>query len=283
MSETLFNPNNTTRAILARALELVESVPYQVSARWLFYRLLQEGYYSKKSDYKNKFIKATAAARRAFWDGWRPDTLADETREAIIRGSVFGPADPSAWLRLVSERLACKLDKWQEQPRYVELWFEARAMTDQFKHYTEFIPLRPMGGQPSIPFKWDTAKHLERVAGAYGVPLVVLYFGDLDEAGETIAETVERDVREWCAVDFEFINCGLTREQVARYGVPANPEKPGEYQWEALPDEGAREIIETSTAPFLRHGAFSTVEAQEDRVNAWLPGKLRELAAAWEG
>lgn len=274
----IYTPQKKTAAILDRAWELVEAVPYQVSARWVFYRLLQEGYYSKKSDYGAKFLKAISTARRNFYKEWRPDTLADETRAAIERGQGFSSV--AKWLGAVS-KADCQLDKWAYQDCYIELWYEARAMTDQFRHYTQHITLRPLGGQPSIPYKWETAKYLERVNDAYDVPITILYFGDLDTAGEVISEVVERDVRVWCDAEFDFIRCGLTADQVTRYQVPENPEKPGEYQWEALPDYAAREIISGHVDKLLRHDAFSTIHQEERAATAWLRSTLMGLADSW--
>jgi hypothetical protein len=271
----LYTPRGTTAKMLERAYELIQSVPYQVSARWVFYRLLQEGWYKSKDDYKNKWIKASSLARHAFYKDWRPDTLADETREALIRGRGVSSVDD--WLEAMAERANCTLDKWSCQPSYVELWYEARAMSDQFRYYTQHITLRPMGGQPSIPYKWEAAKDLEKAADWYDLPIVVLYFGDLDPAGGTISEVIERDVREWCKADFDFIRCGLTLDQVAAYNVPENPEKPGEYQWEALADDGAREIITGNVGRYLRHDAFAEIEQQEQELTAWLRGKLGDL------
>lgn len=267
-----YAPRAETAAMLDRAWEIMQSVPYAVGARWLFYRVLQEGFYAAKSDYKDKFIKVTSAARHAGYKEWRPDSLADETREAIIRGN--GWACVEDWLKAVQAGLSCELDHWESQPYYIELWYEARAMTQQFEYYTEHIVLRPLGGQPSIDYKYKIAKALEDHADK---EIIILYFGDLDTAGELISEVVERDVRKWCDADFEFIRCGLTLAQAQLYNVPENPEKPGEYQWEALPDEGAREIITTVTSPYLRHDAFADVATQEADATAWLRGHLAGL------
>jgi len=275
MSADTYKPQAKTALALARALELVESVPYRVSARWLFYRLLQEGYYGAKSDYKNKFLPAVSAARHAFYEGWAPDTLTDETRAAVVRGDGFDT--PGEWVSALQQRITCTLDKWHAQDYYIELWFEARAMLDQFRHYTEHVTLRPLGGQPSIPYKWDTAKDLERASDRYDKPVVVLYFGDLDSAGGVIADVTRADVAKWCAVPFEFIHCGLTLDQVRLYGVPENPEKPGEFQWEALPDAAAREIIVSSSAPFISRGGLSDVLEREQRATAWLRAQLAAL------
>jgi hypothetical protein len=278
MLRETYTPRKETAVMLDRAFEIVNSVPYQVSARWLFYRLLQEGFYSTKQDYANKFLKAVSAARHAFYNGWRPNTLADETRESITGGDGF--ANPERWLRAVA-KAECQLDKWYTQPAYLECWYEARAMTDQFRHYTKYVTLRPMGGQPSIPYKWQAAKDIERAARDYGNPVVILYFGDLDPAGETISEVIERDISAWCNASFEFVRCGLTEEQVKRYDVPENIEHPGAYQWEALTDEGARDIITENISQYLRHEAFSEIEEQEAEVTDWLSLRLSELANEW--
>lgn len=275
-----YKPHAKTEKMLARALELVHSVPYQVSLRWLFYRMLQEGFYSSKDDYKNRFVPALSAARHDFYGGWEPDTLADETREAIVRGNGFSSVKD--WLDGVTRGVTCRLDKWTRQDNYVELWFEARAMSQQFEHYTEHMTLRPLGGQPSIPYKWEAAKALEEAAEYYQKPVIVLYFGDLDTAGETIAQVVERDVREWCEVDFEFVHCGLNAEQVQLYGVPENPEKPGEYQWEALADDAARNIITSNTSRFLRRAGFSEADRLERHATEWLRRELVGVVAKWE-
>lgn len=276
-----YKPHRKTALALARGLELVDSVPYQVSIRWLFYRLLQEGFYSSKDDYNNRFLPAISAARHDFYNGWRPDTLADDTREPIVRGN--GDATVEDWLARLATSAACVLDKWQRQSFYVELWYEARAMSRQFEYYTRDVTLRPLGGQPSIPYKWETAKAIERAGLIYNLPVVVLYFGDLDSAGENIAQVVERDVRGWCGIDFKFISCGLNADQVRRYNVPENPEKPGEYQWEALPDEAAREIIMDRVSQFVRPALISEARRRERQATEWVRLELVEVAKKWQG
>jgi hypothetical protein len=280
MTKEAYSPQAKTAAILSRALEIIDSVPYQVSARWVFYRLLQEGHYAGKEDYKNKFLPAISAARHAEYAGWDPFTLADETREAIVRGA-DGFDTPEDWLAAIAEQARCNLDPWQTQPNFVELWFEARAMVGQFEHYTQYATLRPMGGQPSIPFKAKTAENLEAAYERYRKPVKVLYFGDLDPAGETIAECVERDVRKWCAAPFEFIHCGLSRDQVAHHGIPENFEHPGSYQWEALSDDAAREIITTAMAGLVNEEAFSVMAEKESHASRWLRKKLTLIAGEW--
>lgn len=275
----MVKPYNPTKykPILARAWEHVRSVPYPVSARWLFYRLLQEGYFRHKGDYKLFVDKALSPARKKFYEGWRPDTLVDDTRELILRG--HGPHNPQGWLdRLLDPNngLACKLHKWQGQDQYVMLWFEARAMIEQFRYYAPHLDLAPFAGSASIPFKWDIAQHIGRVDEVYNLPVVVLYFGDYDTKGLGIPYEALTDVQDWCDVEFEFIRVGLGLEDATRFNLPENPEKPGEYQWEALTDDQARELIEGAINPYVDYDRMAQVVGLEDRatqqVKAYLAG-----------
>lgn len=275
--KSTYKPQDPQRAILARAMEFVKSVNYRVGLRWVFYRLLQEGWYKSKDDYKHKLEPLLSAARHAFYEDWRPDTLTDETRSAIHRG--HGSTTSGDWISNLAKEITCTLAKWHNQPCYIQLWYEARAMTEQFEYYTEHIDLVPMGGQPSIDYKWQIAKFLERAAAVYQKPIIILYFGDLDDAGKNISKRVDMDVRKWCEVDFTFIHCGLTLEQVAQYNVPENPDKPGQYQWEALTDDAAREIITSNVDRFISHDGFSEIASQESAATDWIRAKLAEIAA----
>lgn len=244
-----YKPNNASRRILERGWELVKSVPYQVTARWLFYALLQEGFYSKKDDYKNRFLPLLSRARHTFYQGWRPDTLSDDRRSAIERGGVWDTV--AEWQAYMSKQGECRLQKWEGQHFYVEIWIEAEAMIGQFKHYSEHITIRPFYGMPSIPYKWEIAKALELAARWFNLPVVVLYFGDLDAGGLIIPETSVADIRTWCEADFDFVRVALNEGDPERYGLPESIDRPNCWQWEALPDRLAGDIICGAVAQYV--------------------------------
>jgi len=254
-----------TAEILNTAMDHLNSVPYKVSLRWLFYRLYQDGFYRTKDDYDNKWEYVCARARHTNWNGWRPDTLDDETREIIHR--THGMADIEEALAQMPDRLAgdidLSIDHFYRQDHYVELWYEARAMTGQFRHYTDKIDLVPMGGQPSIPYKWDVAKHLEWKRTKYEKSIIILYFGDEDLAGHEIETDIEQDTKKWCKIPFKIKWCGLTEAQAKKYGIPHSYEKKG-YQWEALTDEAASEIIRYSLDEYIDRAVIK--EAEKERV-----------------
>jgi len=270
-----YNPSKKNKKILDAAWSHIQSVPYKVSSRWLFYCLLQDGLYSTKGDYRKKWVALSSTARKSFYKGWRPNTLTDDTRTATVRGDGF--FTPQDWARALGKYgITCSLSHWPQQKQYIELWFEANAMWTQFAYYTERITLRPFGGKPSIPYKWEMAKALEDAYETYGLPIVILYFGDLDEHGLSIPKNAISDVRDWCDVDFDVVRCGLNPGHEVKYNIPENYKHPGAYQWEALSDEGAKELITSSVAQYVDFSVLTGKVSQEARARAqFLPiGKV---------
>lgn len=283
-----YNPRAETQRILEEAYYWVNSVPYQVTARWVFYRLLQEGTYNDKAGYKH-LLGILSKARKQFYGSWRPWTLADDTRAPILmqregyytlhcRG--WGFISEKDWLSRIKSEINCPLDRWTEQPIYAEVWFEAAAMQGQFLHYAnENLPLLAFHGDVSIPQKWQAA---ERLAGRFlslDKPVHIYYCGDLDAKGLTIPESAWSDIYTWCRAiitekasantayhaDIKFERLGINEGQAEDLSIPENPERPGTYQWEGLDDGQAASLIE-KTSSLLNLTAFASVMDDETDI-----------------
>lgn len=175
---------------------------------------------------------------------------------------------------------------------YVECWFEASAMEAQFDYYTnENIPLLAFRGDVSIPEKWKAAERLALRWAELHKPIIIYYFGDLDPKGLTIPESAWVDIRLWARAlvqnytpgdsrkfreGLAFRRVGLSPGDERIYSLPENPERPGTYQWEALSDEQARDLIEQANAE-LDLGAFEEMEAKEQAAAAKVREHLEEL------
>lgn len=247
-------PQAHTAKMLDYALSRVKSVPYKVSGRWVFYQLVQAGLLSKKD--AKRFDAILSRARKRFWGGWQPDILRDSVRHCEFNGEGYVYFD-------------LKLDSIENQEYYVQLWFEAAAMYEQFEYYTKDyrVSLVPFRGDASIPQKWEIAKKIEAIATKYGKPLIALYFGDYDLKGLKIYEAAVRDIMEWCRVPFAVQRVGLTLEQARELDIPDNPQKPGTYQWEALNDEQAGRLITNALSRYYRKVPSDTI-AIEKRLNS---------------
>jgi hypothetical protein len=225
-----WKPRIESQKMLDYAMGKIKSVPYKVSSRWVFYRLVQAGFLSKSA--MGKFDYLLSRARKEFYGDWRPDTLTDSIRQADYKGEL-------------DVGYTVNLDTIKEQGFYVQLWFEAEAMHEQFEYHTQNyrVSLVPFRGDCSIPLKWEIAKKLESVHSEYKKPIKIFYFGDCDEKGLQILDAAWRDIRGWSKSSFCVERVGLTEEQAKEFGLPENPEKPGNYQWEALEDQHAKRLI----------------------------------------
>ena len=177
-------------AILARALQYVQSVTYAVTARWVFYRLLQDGLLQTKGDYR-RLLGYLSKARKNWYNGWTPFTLADDTRAPLLTERygmyefhVRGPSFKTGaeWLERLVAELNCPLDLWPGQATYVEVYFEAAAMQGQFRQYGhDALPLLSFHGDVSIAEKWRSADRLvDRWLDLDHPQTKVLYYGYLD-------------------------------------------------------------------------------------------------------
>ena len=279
MKMNAYKPHGQNVIILERAWKHVQSVPYAVSARWLFYRLYQDGIYTNKSDYKSRFLPLLSRARKEFYGEWRPWTLSDDTRQIITRGGKW--KDERAWLQEVS-MVKCELDYLQGQPVILVVVYEAKAMSAQFEHYLPNAAiLAPFGGDPSIPAKWKLAEMLAARWEEYRVPVYVVYFGDYDEKGLAIEKTAMAEILSWAHAidetgDYRWAHGGLNEDQVEHYDLPLSIEGRG-YQWEALTDDQAKEIIEAATAGMVDPIAIAAIKEQEEAITARFKAKFKRL------
>jgi len=292
-----YEPRLESKRILQRAWHWIQSVSYSVTIRWVFYRLLQDGTYSEKAGYKH-LISLLSKARKEFYDNWRPWTLADDSRGAILlqRSGYYGLhlrghgfESEQEWLTTIKRELNCPLDKWMTQPIYSEIWFEAAAMQGQFLHYAnQYMPLLAFKGDVSIPEKWRTAERLAKRYSELKKPIHIYYFGDFDPKGLTIPLSAWSDIGSWAAglimkqegIDFKeasavlhYHRVGINEEHIEELDIPENPERPGTYQWEALDDEQAEKLIQQSTE-LLDQDAFEEAENEEGDITDRFRGKL---------
>jgi hypothetical protein len=280
-------PKDENITILNRAIELAESVPYTVTLRWLFYGLWQEGLYSDVKPTSRESAKARAYGRfkqlmstlrhssQEYQSIW-PIELADDRRDPIHRSNLF--RNGQEWINAV-KRMECNIDKMVSQDYYVMVAFEAEAMLSQFRYITEpyGVSLWPFSGHASIPYKKRFSEYIERVYDLFGLPVIVLYFGDYDEAGEVIPESAFRHIRKWCPVCFKAYRCGLNADQVVRYNIEEDVDKTGKYQWEAVRADAAEEIITGALDSLLYHGAIKLVEEQERETTEKVRGALSKV------
>jgi hypothetical protein len=262
-----YHPDPATAEWLTWVYQKIAELPYKATARWAFYRLVQEKGFTK-DDYK-KFLRVTSKARKRFWGSWRPDTLTDDTR---VPFNVYGRGfvDVESWFESQRDKRPL-LEFESSQDKIVFVAFEAKAMIRQFQFYLEKyrVCLLPFGGDASVHYKYQISKLIEEAHTRYGKPIVVLYFGDYDPKGLEIPENAMRDIRSWCGCDFEYHRIGINVDHITKYHIPEQPEEPGKYQWEALEDYAARELLENVFTYWSKKVIEEVQEKEEAAADIW--------------
>jgi hypothetical protein len=239
----MYKPQKENQEWLNWLLDKVQALPYKASARWAFYRVVQE-YGFDKSDYHNKFLKITSKVRKEHWNGWDQQTFEDDTR---TMSNTYGQAydDAETWFTSMKDR-SPRLTFEYDQENLVFVAYEAKAMSNQFEHYLGKyrICLVPFGGDASVYYKARIAKDMDDAHEKFGKHIVLLYFGDKDKKGDEIPENALRDLRKWTKYDFEYHRLGINPEHISKYNIPVDPETGSKYQWEALDDNIAKELLD---------------------------------------
>jgi len=258
-----WQPRPESVKLLDYAMAKIKSVPYKVSSRWTFYRVLQAGYLSSKKNI-TKWDYVSSRARKTFYEEWKPNTLKDSIRRCNWHGEFFA-------------NFGLELETLESQPFIVQCWYEAEAMSEQFEYYTKNyrVSLIPFRGDCSIPIKWEIAKKLEALSLKYQKPIKILYFGDYDQKGFQILNAALRDIKAWCKVPFDVERIGLTLEQAKAFNLPENPDTSG-YQWEALEDEQAKKLILDALSQYGKPIA-PTIEEHEKVIRDKIRGKIVEI------
>jgi len=254
-------------------LAKVSALDYKPSTRWCFYQVMQK-FSLGKGDYAG-FKAVQSKFRKEQRGGWHPATLIDDSRKPLYAG--FGVNNEEEF-RASMARNAPSVSIWAKLDFYVEAWYEARAMTGQFESVIRNpyrITLRAFGGDTTIAPKWETAENIRSMSRA-GRRVIILYFGDADAKGAQIPENAIRDIRPWARSPFEFHVGGLTVEQALEFGLPENFERPGQYQWEALGDDQARNIVEGTLHEHVDIGAIEAAIAQAQAEKAYWHRRAKE-------
>ena len=262
--------------IMRWLLSEINALDYSPSTRWCFYRVMDR-YKLPKSAW-GTFKQTQSTWRKQEREGWAPDTLSDSVREINYAG--YGVSSKEEFYREMLESPPA-VGIWDDLPFYAEVWFEAEAMNGQFEHYVReawWITTRPFRGDYSIEKKYQAANDLLAMAKK-GKAITILYFGDCDMKGKVIPFSALKDIKNWMyryEDQLQFYVAGLTVEQAHHYGLPENFERPGQWQWEALSDAQAKEIIKDALALHL------DLDALRDAI--WKAGQLRSewKDAAWE-
>lgn len=224
--------------IIDNGIPIVESYAGNITLRALHYRLVARGMTNSQRHYK-RVIQAMTQAR---WDGLLSfDAFKDHERETM---GVTEYEQTTVERRLSTarwglEHYAKTYDKnrWENQPKYVEVFIEKKALQGVFERPCErkAVALNPCKGYPSLTFLADAAERFKE-ASDEGKEVIILYFGDYDPSGEDIPRSIQENLSKMGA-NVEVERIALMEHQVIEWELPPAPAKSGDSRtanWDGL-------------------------------------------------
>lgn len=212
--------------ITENSIKVLEGYSDKITVRQLYYRLVALGMTNDIKHYK-KTVSAMTGAR---WDGLVEfDAFIDRERSmygrteaepVILQNQIEkGKEQVKAWME------AYRLNRWENQPDYVEVWIEKKALQGVFERPCDRfdVGLAPCKGYPSLTFLHEVLERFDDAIAREQNP-IILYFGDFDPSGEDIPRAIKENLeRMGCDVEVERI--ALHQLQITEMNLPSVPAK----------------------------------------------------------
>lgn len=267
--------------IIEKAKEVLESYGGQVTVRQLHYRLVAIGMPNTQQHYK-RVVDAMTVAR---WDGEVEfEDFLDRERE--VCGSTHAePTDLDDKIESAKHQVHAWMEnysknRWENQPKYVEVWIEKKALQGVFERPCLFkrVALFACKGYPSLTALSEARDRFSE-AESRGQEPVIIYFGDHDPSGDDIPRSVQDNLARM-GVDVTVERVALTKDQVIEWGLPAAPTKStdsrsagwdgvGQVELDAVEPDKLKEMVEEAIMLHfdrVKRDELGVQEAEETEV-----------------
>lgn len=206
-----------------------------MTLRQLHYRLVAIGMTNDTNHYK----RVIAAMTKARWENVvdfqdfidRERSMSGETEfeEKDLQEEIeSGISQVDSWMKYYF------LNRWSNQPEYVEVWIEKKALQGVFETpcQSHDVGLAPCKGYPSLTFVYDACQRFNN-ASDLGKELCILYFGDYDPSGMDIPRSIKDNLeRMGCCVEIDRIALNISQiEELRLPGVPAKVKDSRSRSW----------------------------------------------------
>lgn len=213
---------DATLAMIRQANEIIaayQAQGYDLTLRQLYYQFVSRDLIPNKQTEYKRLGDIVSRARRAGLVDWA--AIVDRTRTLRSLGAW---ESPEAIVRTCAEQF--RLDPWNDQRAYVEVWFEKDALLGVFERAANQwrVPFFSCRGYTSDSEVWAAAQRLARKSRVKR-PVVVLHFGDHDPSGLDMTRDIGDRLALFGAPRVEVRRLALNMPQIEEYDPPPNPAK----------------------------------------------------------
>lgn len=217
--------------IIEHATPIVQSYSgTQITLRQLYYRLVAMHAFPNDIQHYKRVVAAMGKAR---WDSVVDfDAFIDRERE-MIGATEMNEKDVDTAIQEAKDAIQAwmehyRLERWSNQPEYVEVWVEKKALLGTLetpcRRYR--VGLGPCKGYSSLTFL-NEAKTRFQAALDVGKELHILYFGDYDPSGKDIPRSLKVNIARM-GIDVEVHLIALNLSQITAMKLPSAPPKLGD-------------------------------------------------------
>lgn len=190
---------------------------YELTLRQTYYQLVARGYIpNNERSYKNigSLINDGRLAGLIDWCA-----IIDRTRNLRRNSHWEKPSDV-----IYSAKYSYLLDKWKDQPNYVEVWVEKDALVDVVGQACEplDVPFFSCRGYTSQSEMWAAAQRFIRQGDRD--QRIIIHLGDHDPSGIDMTRDIQERL-DMFGADVFVKRVALTMEQINTYNPPPNPAK----------------------------------------------------------
>jgi hypothetical protein len=210
---------------IEQILERYAADGYDLSLRQLYYQLVAANIIqNSERSYKN-IGNLVSDARLAGLIDW--DIIKDRGREMVWPAHWESPAEI---VGACAEQF--RIDKWADQPNYVEVMVEKQALEGVLMPVCEEldVPFTANKGYSSSSSLYEAGRRMLKRALKHDRPVHVIYLGDHDPSGIDMSRDVRDRLRLFAETGESEINIHLHRialnmDQVEELNPPENPAK----------------------------------------------------------
>jgi hypothetical protein len=203
--------------LVNQVIQEYQAQGYELTLRQAYYQLVARGYIpNNERSYKNigNLINDGRLAGLIDWYA-----ITDRTRN--LRGNSHWDTPAEV---IESAKYSYRLDKWEGQPNYVEVWVEKDALVDVVGQACRplDVPFFSCRGYTSQSEMWAAAQRFIRRDDRE--QRIIIHLGDHDPSGIDMTRDIQERL-EMFGADVIVKRVALTMEQIDFYTPPPNPAK----------------------------------------------------------